>query len=93
MSSLEQLMEHFVLLTGIQLKIDRQFDPLEGNNVSLTCDPQQLKKRQPPFDPVKWFALFTDNGDGNETALTPTLPVLPTGKMNKIVLSLQNVYS
>lgn len=75
----EAWMIFHIVSVGIQLKIDRQFDPLEGNNVSLTCDPQQLKKRQPPFDPVKWFAVFTDNGDGNETALTPTLPVLPTG--------------
>ncbi|KAI9554610.1 hypothetical protein GHT06_019883 [Daphnia sinensis] len=74
-----------IVIVGIQIKIDREFDPLEGDNVSLTCDPQQLKKRQPPFDPVKWFAAFTDKGDGNETALTPTVPVLPTGAWMEFV--------
>ncbi|XP_059351244.1 fibroblast growth factor receptor 4-like isoform X2 [Daphnia carinata] len=81
----EAWMIFHIVNVGIQLKIDREFDPLEGNNVSLTCDPQQLIKRQPPFAPVKWFAVFTDNGDGNETALTPTAPVLPTGAWMEFV--------
>lgn len=62
--------------TGVQLKADPRSDPLEGSDVTLKCDSQKLKRR----DPVEWSVVFASSVNGIETILTPTNSVvLPNG--------------
>jgi hypothetical protein len=56
---------------------------MEGSNVTLKCDSQKLKRRDPLFDPVEWSVVFADSVNGIETILKPTNSVvLPTGNFN-----------
>jgi len=60
------------------LKVDPRWDPLEGTDVTLTCESQNLKLQNRTVDPVEWFVVFP--GSRIETILAPTnATVLPTG--------------
>ena len=75
------------IYTVVKLKVEPPSDPLlEGSNLTLKCDSQKLKRRDPPFDPVEWSVVFSDSTSRIETILTPTNSVvLPTGIYNLIL--------